>query len=316
MSGLIARRFPYLVSGFILACSTYSASDLATGSSLIDAGGGASGAGAASGSAAHGGKTAAGGAGGNAGAVGGSAVSGSGGVDTAKAGNASAAGEAGMASSGAAGLAGDDAGGSGPVTLKPIGVTVANNTRDVVHEVNPTNSPFSDRCPAGQVLVGFNGTVDATGDPNGKTFLRSAQGICGTLVVSASPPYAVAVAQASPLPMHEIAAAQQQVALCPVNQVMIGFAGRSSSTSWVDSVDVRCAPLTITGTAPKFALAIGTPAVATSIGGFTGGTAFAAADCAAGDLAVGQIIRTSFAGTQLGAFGVQCATASISLGPG
>jgi len=221
-----------------------------------------------------------------------------------------------MAGGGAPGLAGEDAGGSGPVTLKPTGVTVANNTHDVVHEVNATNTPFADRCPAGQVLVGFNGTVDATGDINGKTFLRSAQGICGTLAVSASPPYTVTVTQASPLPMHEIAAAQQQVALCPANQVMVGFAGRSTSTSWVDSVDVRCAPLTIKGTAPKFGLVIGTPAVATSIGGFTGGTAFTPNDCAAGDLAVGQIVRTIVNGTQLGAFGVQCATASISLGPG
>ena len=58
---------------------------------------------------------------------------------------------------------------------------------------------------------------------------------------------------------------------------------------------------------------VGTAAKAGTIGGPTGGSPFDPAECAAGDIAVGQIIRTIYAGDVLGAFGVQCAKASLTV---
>jgi hypothetical protein len=81
----------------------------------------------------------------------------------------------------------------------------------------------------------------------------------------------------------------------------------------MDSVDVRCAPLTILGVSPKFLLVVGTAATAGTIGGPSGGSPFDPAECAAGDIAVGQIIRTIYSGDVLGAFGVECAKASLKL---
>jgi len=298
------------VSGLLLACSTYSASDLATGGSGSEQGGSA-----------IGGSDSVVGAGGDgvAQAGGGNEDAGSGGVMTAggtdtvasSGGNAgSAAGRGGSSGNGGSG----GSGGSAQAALKPTGLTLADTTTDVVHELNAVNTPFSDRCPDGQVLIGFNGTVDDPAAANAKTYLRSAQAICGELAVSADEPYAVTVTQTDPLPMHEVASTQMQMALCPPNQVVTGFAGRSGL--WMDSVDVRCAPLSILGASPKFVLVVGTAAKAGTIGGPTGGSPFDPLECAPGDLAVGQIIRTLYSGAVLGAFGLQCATASISLGPG
>ncbi|HXK19002.1 MAG TPA: hypothetical protein VNG33_14420 [Polyangiaceae bacterium] len=316
MSGLAARRLLFVVSALIVACSTYSASDAQVGSSTVDpdGGGGARGGSASGGVAAKGGggtnRSGSSGTSGIGGSIGtsGSGGSGVGTVGSGGGGNEPAGGDGGMAGAGASAL-----GGSGGA-VKPTGLTLADTTTDAVHELNAVNTPFSERCPAGQVLVGFNGTVDDPADPNGKTYLRSAQAICGKLAVSASEPYTVTVTQADPLPMHEVASTQMQMALCPANQVMTGFAGRSGL--WMDSVDVRCAPLSILGASPQFLLVVGTPAKAGTIGGPSGGSPFDPVECAAGDLAVGQIIRTMYAGAVLGAFGIECATASLTLGPG
>jgi hypothetical protein len=281
-----------------LACSTYTKSDLAVMDGQSGQGG------SSSGDSAGGGSTE-------------QADGGGGAQDTGSSGIGAASGAAGLAGSGGASgsVAGSGGtGGSGMVTVKPTDLTFAAETTDVVHEPGAGGAPFSDRCPDGQVLIGFNGTVDTPGAPNAKTYLRSAQGICGEVAVSASDPYEVTVTQADPLPTHEIDAALEQTALCPENQVMTGFAGRSGL--WMDSVDVRCAPLTILGVSPKFLLVVGTSATAGTIGGNTGGSPFDPVECAAGDIAVGQIIRSLYSGAVLGAFGVQCAKASLTLEPG
>lgn len=184
----------------------------------------------------------------------------------------------------------------------PSAVTLAPDTVELARNLNESGTLYAERCPDDQVLIGFQGTVDA---PGGATYLRSAQAICGALSVTSSPPYEVKVIEAEALPMREIASAQFEAARCPVNQVMIGFAGRSGL--WMDSVDVRCAPLSILGVAPTYLLVSGTPATAGTIGGATGGSPFDPMECEAGQVAVGQVVRTIYSGQLLGAFGVQCA---------
>jgi len=274
---------------------TYSALDLPTSStSEIDQGGKAGGGRAAGGGAVSAG---AGGKGGD--SAGGSDQKGGGGA---------------TAASGSAGKAGDSGSGGGSASMKPLGLTLANKIAEVVLEPGPGGTPFVNRCPAGAVVIGFYGTVDDPADPEAKTYLRSAQALCAELTVSPSEPYTITVTPAGALAMHQIAAAKVQMAVCPADQVMTGFAGQSGL--WMDSVDVRCAPLSISGVAPNFALVVGTPTKAGTIGGPSGGSPFDPLQCAPGDLAVGQIIRTINAGTLLGAFGVECATASIKVGPG
>jgi hypothetical protein len=276
---------------FVLGCTTYSALE------LEPANGGASG-----------------------GGTGGSAGNESGGTS---AGAEEDGGRVGMAGGGAAPMAGSaqagSASGSGgggtaggeSAPLEPSQLTAAAATTDILREPDATGTAFADRCPDNQVVIGFHGTMDA---PGGKSYLRSVQAVCGELIVSDSEPWQVTISEAMTLPMHDIEAAQPQMALCPPNQVMTGFAGRSGL--WMDSVDVRCAPLNILGSAPNYLLVVGTPSTAGTIGGTTGGSPFDPLECAAGDVAVGQVGRTIYNGVVLGAFGVSCATLMLELDSG
>jgi hypothetical protein len=218
-------------------------------------------------------------------------------------------GALGGSASGTGGAAGAAGGGNAPP--QPTQLSAAAEATDILREPDPSGTAFSDRCPDNQVLIGFHGTVDA---PGGKSYLRSVQAVCGELIIGDSEPWPVTVMEASLLPMHDIESAQAQTALCPPNQVMTGFAGRSGL--WMDSVDVRCAPLTILGSAPNYLLVVGTPSKAGTIGGPTGGSPFDPLECAAGDVAVGQVGRTIYDSTLLGAFGVSCATLTLELQSG
>lgn len=210
--------------------------------------------------------------------------------------------------------AGESAGGTGSSALKPTGLRPSATTSSLVRETDANGTLYEERCPDGQVLIGFNGTMDEAGAPDSKSYLRSAEGLCGEISVSQGEPYTVLVTPGATLPLHDVAAPQTQTALCPANQVVTGFAGRSGL--WMDSVDVRCAPLTILGQSPTFLLVVGTPSKAGTIGGNSGGSPFDPLECDAGAVAVGQILRTIYSGDVFGTFGVQCAVLTLELEPG
>lgn len=211
-----------------------------------------------------------------------------------------------------AGSGGDAGGGGEPnAQVKPTALTMSEATTNVAREPNAGGTEYLERCPENEVLIGFHGTVDALDAPDGETYLRSAQAICGSLSIGATEPWAITVTETETLTMHEIASTEAQTARCPANQVMVGFAGRSGL--WMDSVDVRCAPLTILGMSPSFLLVAGTASKAATIGGATGGSPFDPLECAAGSVAVGQLIRTIQNGVVLGAFGVQCAAITLQI---
>lgn len=269
------------------ACSTYTGLDFELGS--IGAGGsGASGD-------ANGGSPAvsASGTGGDNRAMGGTApVAVGGGADTtAGAGGILLTTEAGAPSAGA-----------DPGATAPPGIDVAEETSNVVRTGSEPSVRFTDRCPAGQVLIGLNGTIDAAG---GAVYLRSVQGVCGTLQVSETAPWQVTIASGATLPLHDQEFPQPQTALCPAGQVVTAFAGRSGL--WIDGLEVRCAALEIASDA----LSIGTAAAAGYLGAKSGGSAFAVQACPDGTVAVGQTGGTVLSGDVLGEFGVICAAVSL-----
>lgn len=206
----------------------------------------------------------------------------------------------------------DSAGtGSGNADIVPTGLTLSGFASSLTQSPHPDGTAYLDRCPDGQVLIGFYGTVDPSGNPG---YLRSEQAICGIVGVSAGEPWTVTVTEADPLPMHDIEFGQKQTAKCPLDQVVIGFGGRSGL--WMDSIDVRCAPLKILGMSPNFLLVAGTPKTAGTIGGNTGGSPFDPLDCDPGSVAVGQVGNTAYSGDVLGTFGVRCAAIMLETGAG
>lgn len=289
MQPLRALAYAAAVTCVVTSCATYSGLDSAT-PSLVGEDGGSAGTTSASA-----GKS--GGAGADAGGTattGGSSSGGTGGAATLDGGAPDSAGT-----------------GSGSTTVVPTGLTLSGFASTIAQSPHPDGTAYLERCPDGQVLIGFYGTVDPSGDP---TYVRSEQGICGIIGVSASEPWTVTVTEADPLPMHDAELALKQTAKCPLDQVMIGFAGRSGL--WMDTVDVRCAPLKILGKSPDFLLVQGTPKTAGTIGGNQGGSPFDPLDCDAGSVAVGQVGNTAYSGDVLGSFGVRCAAITLETGPG
>ena len=106
-------------------------------------------------------------------------------------------------------------------------------------------------------------------------------------------------AHAAAKPMTSLAA------LCPANQVVVGFQGRSGAVN--DALLFQCASLTV-GPAPNYNLMFGATVTTGIIGGQTGGSPFAAVECPSGQVAVSQCLD---AGDAIDVFGLACAAVTI-----
>jgi hypothetical protein len=167
-------------------------------------------------------------------------------------------------------------------------------------------SPFSQSCAANEVIIGYMGTVNAAdAAPN---YLRNFHAVCGSLSVTATTPYRVTTTQAEALATEGMTAgSMMQTAMCPTNQMVIGFSGRSGGV--MDALSFACAPLTIAGMSPTFTLSIGATSLTGAIGG-PGGSPFAEIDCPAGSVVVGDAGRQS---VDINSFGLFCATPTLTV---
>jgi hypothetical protein len=146
------------------------------------------------------------------------------------------------------------------------------------------NPVVDDRCPTGQVLTGFRGTVGLFRGM-GTPLLTSLAGQCGSLKVDAAAgePFPVTVSAEGALPTRGMPQGKAFTALCPSNQMVVGFEGRAGS--FIDQFVVVCAPLTVAGP-PSLAVTRGTSTKLPAVGG-TGGEAFQTS-CPAGRIAIGH----------------------------
>jgi hypothetical protein len=147
-----------------------------------------------------------------------------------------------------------------------------------------SNPVLDDRCPSGQVLTGFRGTVGlymGMGTP----LLTSLTGECGSLKVdvTAGEPFPVTVSSEGTLPTRGMPQGKAFTALCPSNQMVVGFEGRAGS--FIDQFVVVCAPLTVAGS-PSLSVTRGTSTKLPAVGG-TGGEVFQTS-CPAGRIAIGH----------------------------
>lgn len=165
-------------------------------------------------------------------------------------------------------------------------------------------TPFADQCPAGQAVVGLAGYLDEEGPG---AWIGKLRVICGAIGLSKAPSgsYAVTIGAGATLPIRGGTGTFSWTRVCPNNQVIVGFSGRSGRL--VDQIVARCAELLVTGSAGAYALDIGPITDLPSAGG-DGGQAFPTTDCPAGDVALLSNIR---AGTYVDAFGIGCSTPSL-----
>jgi hypothetical protein len=184
-------------------------------------------------------------------------------------------------------------GGAGTSGSVPV-LTYSNVTPTTVQGYTGSEATgFADACPDGQVVVGFNTTSNA---PNTPSVVDQLQTICG--VAKVSPDGSVVITTGTTLFLRGQIAGTPTAALCPANQVVIGFDGHAFDL--LDQLSIRCAPLQVAG----HTVTLGDATNLSFVGG-VGGQPFARTDCAAGAVAVGTNVDTR---TYISAFGLTCAT--------
>ena len=166
---------------------------------------------------------------------------------------------------------------------------------------NPTGGTrFDDACPAGQVLVGLNGQAGG--------WIVRLQAVCGTPTVDGD---VVVVAPGTTLPMRGLNSGTPVSSLCPANHVVRGFTGRSGLL--IDQLVMSCVSWSVSPDGEgEFMLTESAPVTAATMGG-SGGDPFADVACAAGQVAVGAVIR---AGDSVDALALRCATPTLATGTG
>lgn len=165
-------------------------------------------------------------------------------------------------------------------------------------------TPYRDLCPPGEVVIGYQGTQARS--PT-MPWLQAVQTQCGSLLVGPGPGYAITTVTGTVLPLRGMSGGNTWRRPCPVNQVVVGFEGRSSP--YVDQLAFRCAPLTITGAPGSRAISRGV-ITTTAPTDSSAGAPFAPIDCPAGQIAVGSSIA---ADNFPRSFGLFCATPSAPL---
>jgi hypothetical protein len=199
-----------------------------------------------------------------------------------------------------------------PTTL-PIVFTPAGNTAQRGSQA--TGGPRT--CPSGQAVVGVFASPFA-GFWEGN--LTALQVYCGVVTTPNMPgATTVSVMTGNTLPTsttyftgNNAPAATGTAIRCPANQVMVGFGGAARVSSGpVSQIILRCATITRSGAT----LSVGTVTNGASVGAVLSGqnfptTSFAATDCPANTVAIGE---SGFIGNILDSFGLQCG--SMAVGP-
>ncbi len=172
--------------------------------------------------------------------------------------------------------------------------------RDTVH--------FDDACPDDEAIIGFRGSVQDVG-----VFLVSSiETHCGKLVVSSTTAAEATVVADATLPERGTASGASWSQMCPRDQMVVGFWGRSGAS--LDQIGFDCAGVRVSrGAANDWLLSVdSTISELSPPNGGDGGEPFRAA-CPPGQIALTANI---VAGDWIDAFGLTCATPTpVANGP-
>jgi hypothetical protein len=156
---------------------------------------------------------------------------------------------------------------------------------------------FTAPCPGpSQAIIGVIGTS------GGVVGVNSLQATCGVLEVIGAPSFQLTTRPSATLGPFGAVRPTPHDGTCPANQAFVGFEGASGS--WLNSLYVYCAPLTVTQSGSSYTVTVGAPARLPTRFGSDGGVPFAARFCPAGQLAVGIL---GGAGSAIDRLGLLCA---------
>jgi hypothetical protein len=155
--------------------------------------------------------------------------------------------------------------------------------------VGPDATVFEDACPPGSVVIGFDTATDSQ-------IVAQLQTMCGVPQV-ASDGTTVLLTPGASLSLRGGITGPPVPSVCPQDQAVVGFSGRSGAL--LDQLSVRCAPLSLSGTM----VTVGTPSNLEPVGG-DGGDGFPRTDCGPGMIAVATDIAVR---NWISGFGLLCA---------
>lgn len=170
--------------------------------------------------------------------------------------------------------------------------------------VDMGNTIHDDRCPDGQVLIGYRATSGLLRNM-GTPVVTSLAAQCGTAGIKASPPTIVSITPASAFPERGVPTGTPIMVVCPTDQVVVTFDGRAGS--FLDQLRIGCASLTVAEQASGLTVNIGAVTRLAAVGG-NGGTAFQDG-CPSGRIAVGHRLESA---TVVDTFAMACALPSAT----
>lgn len=169
---------------------------------------------------------------------------------------------------------------------------------------NTTDPAFTDSCPAGQAMIGFNLAV-ATDSSGNQLGINRADTRCAAPIVSAAAGggYTVAWGPVTALPGHGTSDPALVVYQCLSGQFLTGFGSRSGT--YLDHLLLACAPIVV---ANDGSVSVGATIVDSGPGvGGSGGSPFATVLCPTGQVATALRTREA-GGAPADAFGYGCST--------
>jgi hypothetical protein len=181
----------------------------------------------------------------------------------------------------------------------PAGAVVLGGQSLTGQQGGDGGTAYTDLCPGNQAVIGYQGFV--TGPEIGLTIIGAIQGVCGELSLGGG---SVTTDAGATLPMRGTTQDVPWTQMCPADEVVVGFSGRSGAA--LDQVAFECAPWTASNDVDGGALSAGTIVTLTPAGG-DGGSPYEDT-CPSGQLARGSNLR---AGNWVDAFGLVCGTPTL-----
>jgi hypothetical protein len=167
-------------------------------------------------------------------------------------------------------------------------------------------SLFHDVCPEGQVLIGFQAGALGKGSA-----LSGLGAICGVVSLSSLDPHAITTSPGKSLPSHGSSVSGITTQMCDAGEVVVGFEGQAltqtmSTSVFVSTISLRCAPLVIDGLPSAPTISSGSIEVLQPLGSVRTGVSdpISVIDCPRGEIGVAS---RGQGGLIVDAFGLGCA---------
>ncbi|HEY0137128.1 MAG TPA: hypothetical protein VGB85_23755, partial [Nannocystis sp.] len=158
---------------------------------------------------------------------------------------------------------------------------------------------YNDNCPAGQVLIGFTGSLKAGAH-------AAIKGVCAVPMLAVQDDaFVIKTGPGAALPQRGGLGDTPWMRVCPADHVLVGFSG--SAGTGVNQLTFSCAPLVVSEGVGAFTIGVG-PATQLMVVGAVGGMPFMPTSCPIGQVAGAQRLR---AGTVVNAFGLGCSAVSL-----